>query len=126
SRENAGAPVMRWVRTTLPWMSMTVTATGTFCLNDSASTRSATSFAVVSKSVVSRSMVVCFLSESEKGIRISAWGVEAQLAQVEPESILDVAGPLEPLFQEGFDVFLRGWSLDGAHAGIPARSHFDV
>lgn len=28
SRENAGAPVTRWVRTTLPWMSMTVTADG--------------------------------------------------------------------------------------------------
>src|SRR2546423_835038 len=35
---------MRWVRTTLPWMSMTVTATGTFCSNDSASTRSAMFF----------------------------------------------------------------------------------
>jgi hypothetical protein len=54
-----GAPVMRWVRTTLPWMSMTVTATGTFCARDSASTASAMFFAVVS-----RSMVVCFLPEN--------------------------------------------------------------
>ena len=41
---------------------MTVTATGTFCFNDSASTRSAIFFAVMSKS-----MVLCFLSESEMG-----------------------------------------------------------
>jgi hypothetical protein len=46
---------------------MTVTATGTFCSNDSSSTRAAISLAVVSKS-----MVVCFLSENEIGRSISA------------------------------------------------------
>ena len=71
-------------------------------------------------------MVVCFLSESEMGIGMSALGVEAQLAQVEPESVLEIAGLLEPLFQEGCDVVLRGGSLDGGHAGVPAGSDFDV
>src|SRR3954454_13615869 len=112
SRENAGAPVMRWVRTTLPWMSMTVTATGTFSLADSASARSAMFFAMVS-----RSMVVCFLS---------ALAVEAQLSHGESESTFRVSGLLEPVLQEGFDSFLRRRSLDGDHAGVPACSDLDV
>src|SRR2546423_4034759 len=119
SRYTAGAPVMRWVRTTLPWMSMTVTATGTFCFADSASTRSAMFFAMVSKS-----MVVCFLSEVGWAVRISA--LSSELSHVESESIFRVSGLLEPLLQEGFDAFLRRGSLDGGHAGVPARSDFDV
>src|SRR3954471_23492722 len=102
---------MRWVRTTLPLGSMTVTATGTLCVTDSASTRSAMFFAVVS-----RSMVVCFLSAA----------VEAELSHGESESIFRVSGLLEPVLQEGFDSFLRRRSLDGGHAGVPARSDFDV
>src|SRR3954471_7935013 len=86
SRENAGAPVMRWVRTTLPWVSMTVTATGTFCVADSASTRSAISFAVLRMP-----MVVCFLS---------ALAVDAQLSHGDSESIFRVSRLLEPLLQE--------------------------
>src|SRR3954470_23495404 len=121
SRENAGAPVMRWVRTTLPWMSMTVTATGTFSLADSASTRSAMFFAVVS-----RSMVVCSVSESEMGRSDSALAIEAHLSHVESESVLRVSGLLEPVLQEGLDSFLRRRSPDGGHAGVPARSDFDV
>src|SRR2546423_6120066 len=112
---------MRWTRTTLPWMSMTVTATGTFCFNDSASTRSAMFFAMVSKS-----MVVCFLPEVRWAVRISALAVEAQLSHVESESIFRVSRLLEPLLQESFDSFLRRGSLDGGHAGVPARSDFDV
>src|SRR4051812_29179866 len=112
---------MRWVRTTLPLLSITVTATGTFSLSDSASTRSAMFFAVVSKS-----MVVCFLSESEIGVRTSAIAVEAQLSEVGSESVFQVSRLLEPLVQEGFDSFLRRWALDGGHAGVPARSDFDV
>src|SRR4051794_34715231 len=103
---------MRWVRTTLPWMSMTVIATGTFCVADSASTRSAMSLAVVS-----RSMVVCFLS---------ALAVEAQLSHGESESIFRVSRRLEPVLQKGLDPFLRRRSLDGGHAGVPARSDLDV
>src|SRR3954453_12220694 len=102
---------MRWVRTTLPLLSMTVTATGTFCVADSVSTRSAMFFAVVS-----RSMVVCFLSAA----------VEAQLSHRESESIFRVSGLLEPALQEGFDSFLRRRSLDRGHAGVPARSDLDV
>jgi hypothetical protein len=30
------------------------------------------------------------------------------------------------MLQEGFDSFLRRWSLDGGHAGVPACSYFDV
>ena len=44
--------------------------------------------------------------------------MEAQLSQVEAESILQVSRLLEPLLQEGFDVFLGRWSLDGGHAGV--------
>src|SRR5882724_11387545 len=111
---------MRWVRTTLPWTSMTVTATGTCCFADSASTRSAMFFAMVSKS-----MVVCFLSESERRAgRISA--LSSELSHVESESIFRVSGLLEALLQEGFDAFLRRGSLDGGYAGVPARSDFDV
>src|SRR5260370_10925212 len=112
---------MRWTRTTLPWISITVTATGTFCFNDSASTRSAIFFAVMSKS-----MVLCFLSESEKAVRISALTLEAELPQVESESILRVSRLLESLFQEDFDSSLGRRPLDGGHAGIPAGSPFDV
>src|SRR3954449_3608630 len=121
SRENAGAPLMRWTRTTLPWMPMTVTATGTFCLTDSASTRSAMFFAVLSKS-----MVLCFPSEGEMGRRVSTLAIEAQLSHGESESIFRVSRLLESLLQEGFDSFLRRWSLDGGHACVPARSDFDV
>src|SRR5256885_11851059 len=121
SRENAGAPVMRWVRTTLPWMSMTVTATGTFCLSDSASTRSAIFFAMVSKSTSCSSF-----QKMRQVIRVSAFAVEAQLSHVESESVLCVSRLLEPLIQQRFDSFLRRWSLDGGHAGVPAGSDFDV
>src|SRR6476469_8459587 len=121
SRENAGAPVMRWVRTALPWMSMTVTATGTFCLSDSASTRSAIFFAMVS-----RSMVCASFQRVRSEIRISVLALGAQLSHVEPKSILRVSRLLEPLLQEGFDSFLRRRSLDGSHTGVPARSDFDV
>src|SRR5690348_43322 len=58
--------------------------------------------------------------------RSAALGVEAQLSHVESESIFGVSRLLEPLLQEGFDSFLRRWSLDGGHAGVPARSDFDV
>src|SRR4051812_2388941 len=112
---------MRWVRTTLPLLSMTVTATGTFSLSDSASTRSAMFFAVVSKS-----MVLCFLSESEMGVRASAMAVEAQLSDGGSESLFQVSRLLESLLQQGLDVLLRGWPLDGGHAGVPARSDLDV
>src|SRR3954452_13857191 len=110
---------MRWMRTTLPWMSMTVTATGTFCFADSASTRSAMFFAMVSKSIV-----VCSFQEVRWAVRISA--LSSELSHVESESIFRVSGLLEPLLQEGFDAFLRRWALDGRHAGVPARSDFDV
>jgi len=43
---------------------------------------------------------------------------EPQLPDVESESILRVSRLLEPLLQEGFDSFLRRWSLDGGHAGV--------
>jgi cholesterol oxidase len=49
-------------------------------------------------------------------VRVSALAVVAELPQVEPESILRVSRLLEALLQEGFDAFLRGWSLDGGHA----------
>src|SRR6266481_8502880 len=112
---------MRWTRTTLPWVSMTVTATGTFCFNDSASTRSEIFFAVMSKS-----MDLCFLQRVRLTVRISALALEAELPQVESESILHVSRLLEPLLQEGFDSFLGRRSLDGGHAGVPAGSDFDV
>src|SRR5947207_15590451 len=51
---------------------------------------------------------------------------EAQLSYVESESIFRVSRLLEPLLQEGVDSFLRRWSLDGGHAGVPACSDFDV
>src|SRR5256885_8639942 len=110
---------MRWVRTTLPWMSMTITATATFCFADSASTRSAMFFAMVSKS-----MVVCSFQKVRWAVRISA--LSSELSHVESESIFRVSGLLEPLLQEGFDAFLRRGSLDGRHAGVPASSDFDV
>src|SRR3954465_2253222 len=100
---------MRWVRTTLPCVSMTVTATGTSCLADSASARSAICFAIVSRSMV-----------------MSALPLEAQPAQGVPKSVLQVSRLLESLLQEGLDVLLRRWSLDGGHAGVPARSDLDV
>src|SRR6476646_1595702 len=101
-------------------MSMTVTATGTFCFADSASTRSAMFFAMVSKS-----MVVCFLSRSgEMAVRSSA--LDSELADVESKAILGVSRLLKPLVQERLDAFLRRWSLDGRHAGVPARSDLDV
>src|SRR4029077_7519351 len=102
-------------------MSMTVTATGTFCLTDSASTRSAMFLAVVSKS-----MIVCFLPANGQAVERSALVLEAQLSQVEPESSLHVSRLLEPVLQERLDSFLRRWSPDRGHAGIPARSDFDV
>src|SRR4051794_2233996 len=86
---------------------MTVTATGTFCVSDSASTRSAMFFAIVSRSM-------------------SALALEAELSHGESESILRVARGLEPLFHKGCDSFLSRWSLDGRHAGVPAGSDFDV
>src|SRR3954468_13269377 len=121
SRENTGAPVMRWVRTTLPWMSMTVTETDTFSSADSASTRSAMVFAVVS-----RSMVVRSVSESEMGGSVSALAIEAHLSHVESESIFRVSGFLEPVLQEGLDSLLRRRSPDGGHARVPAGSDLDV
>ena len=54
---------------------------------------------------------------------MSALALEAELSQVESESILRVSRLLEPLLQERFDSFLGRWSLDGGHAGIPAGSH---
>jgi hypothetical protein len=51
---------------------------------------------------------------------------EARLSYVESESIFRVSRLLEPLLQEGFNSFLRSWSLDGGHAGVPARPDFDV
>src|SRR5882757_39171 len=110
---------MRCVRTTLPWMSITVTATGTLCFDDSASTRSAMFFAMVSKS-----MVVCSCQKERWAVRTSAFSSE--LSHMESESIFRVSGLLEPLLQEDFDAFLRGGSLDGGHAGVPVRSDFDV
>src|SRR2546421_6801224 len=110
---------MRWVRTTLPWMSMTVTATGTFCFADSASTRSAIFFAMVRSPWSYASF-----QRVRWAVRTSALGSE--LPYVESESIFRVSGLLEPLLQEGFDAFLRRRSLDGGHAGVPARSDFDV
>src|SRR2546423_14707867 len=121
SRENAGAPVMRWVRTTLPWMSMTVTATGRSWVRDSASTRSATSLAMVS-----RSMVCVSFQKVRLAVRISALAIDAQLSHGESESIFQVARRLEPVLQEGLDSLLRRRSLDGGHAGVPARSDLDV
>src|SRR5580704_8626385 len=59
-------------------------------------------------------------------LRISALALAAQLSHVESESIFRVSGLLESLLEEGFDSFLRRWSLDGGHAGVPARSDFDV
>src|SRR5437879_554920 len=100
---------------------MTVTARGTPCLNDSASARSAISFAMASKS-----MVKCFLSESEIGRDTSALALEAKPSQVESESILRISRLLQPLLQEGFDSRLRCGSLDRVHTGIPARSDLDV
>src|SRR3954454_1120507 len=88
---------------------MTVTATGTCCLNDSVSTRSASCFAMVSRSMV-----------------ISALAVEAELAHVESELIFRVTRLLQPLLEEGLDSCLRSGSLDGGHAGVPARPDFDV
>jgi hypothetical protein len=52
---NAGVPVMRWVRNDVAVDVDDGNRDGTFCLNDSASTRSAIFFAMVS-----RSMLVCF------------------------------------------------------------------
>lgn len=52
SMEKAGAPLMRCWRTMLPWMSITQTATGTLTREPSSSTRSATLFANVSKSML--------------------------------------------------------------------------
>src|ERR1700722_13209981 len=101
---------------------MTVTATGTLSLADSASARSAIPLAMVSRSVI-----MCFLSEREIGrFRASALALEPQLSHVESESILRVSAGLEPLLQESFDSFLRRGSVDGGHAGVPARLHFDV
>src|SRR4029078_4871422 len=102
-------------------MSMTVTATGTFSLADSASTRSAMFFAVVSKS-----MIVCFLLEVRWAVRISVPAVESQLPHGESESVLRVSRLLEPVLQEGCNSLLRRRSLDGGHAGVPAGSDFDV
>jgi hypothetical protein len=48
------------------------------------------------------------------------------LAQVESESILRISRLLKSLLQEGFDSRLRRGSLDGRHAGIPARPDLDV
>ena len=45
---------------------------------------------------------------------------------MESESGFRVSGLLKPLLQEGFDAFLRRGSLDGGHAGVPARSDLDV
>src|SRR6476659_9876707 len=57
-------------------------------------------------------------------VRISA--LSSELSDVESEPIFRVSGLLEPLLQERFDSLLRCWSLDGGHAGVPARSDFDV
>ena len=121
SSGNAGAPDMRWLRTTLPWMSMTVTATSTCCLRDPASTRSAMSLAVVSKS-----MVVCFLPESEA--RPFGFSARRRGPAVRGGIRVDFARLqlLEPLLQEGFDSFLCRWSVDGVHARVPAGSDLDV
>src|SRR3954452_20671173 len=100
---------MRWVRTTLPCVSMTVTATGTSRLAASASARSAICFAIVSRSMV-----------------MSALALAAQSAQRVAKSILHVSRLLQSLLHEGLDVLLRRWSLDGGHAGVPARSDLDV
>src|SRR5690348_5977850 len=54
---------------------------------------------------------------------LAAW---ARLSQVEPESILQVPRLFETLLQEGFDSFLCCRSLYGRHAGVPARSDFNV
>src|SRR3954465_10963849 len=102
-------------------MSITVTATGTFCSRDSSSTRSAMFFAMVS-----RSMVVCSVSEREMGRWDSARAMEPPLPHVEPEPMFRVSRLLEPLLQEVLDSFLRRRSLDGGHAGVPARSDLDV
>src|SRR3954465_14349940 len=95
---------MRWVSTTLPLTSMTVTATGTCCSNDSVSTRSASCFAMVSRSMV-----------------ISALAVEAELAHVESELIFRVTRLLQPLLEERLDSCLRRGALDGGmQASQPA------
>src|SRR4029077_20153305 len=113
---------MRWVRTMLPWVSMTVTATGTFCFTDSASTRSAMSFAMVSKSMSCAS----FPKRGRWAVRLSAPAREAELSHGESESVFRIAGLLKSLLQKHFDSLLGHWPLDGGHAGIPARSDFDV
>src|SRR4051812_27475241 len=99
---------------------MTVTATGTSCWTDSASTRSAMFFAMVSRSMSSTSF-----QKARKDVRMSVL-VAAQLPDVEPEPVFRVSRRLEPLLEQGFDSFLRRWSLDGGHAGVPAGSDLDV
>src|SRR6201996_3352076 len=116
SSGNAGAPDMRWLRTTLPWMSMTVTATSTCCLRDPASTRSAMSLAVVSKS-----MVVCFLPESELGRSVSVLAGEAQLSEVESESILHVSSCWSPCSRRALTLSCAAGRLtEFMHASQPA------
>src|SRR3954453_19669868 len=112
---------MRWVRTTLPWVSMTVTATGSSWVTDSASTRSAMSLAMVSRSMVCASFQIV-----RSAVGSSALAVEAQLSHGESESIFRVSRRLEPVLQKGLDPFLRRRPLDGGHAGAPARSDLDV
>src|SRR5690349_3285932 len=110
---------MRCVRTTLPCTSMTVMATGTPCLTDSTSTRSARFF-----EMVSMSMVVGFLSSMN--LSVSARVVEAQSADVRAESVFRVSWFLEPLLEEGLDPPLPGGSVYRGHAGVPAGSDLDV
>jgi len=83
---------------------------------DSAWTGSVTSVAMVSRSVV-----VCFRARKfDRPFGFQRSRFRGGLSQVVSESILGVSRFLQALLQEGFDSFLRRWSLDGGHAGRPS------
>src|SRR4051812_42945156 len=95
--EKAGAPFMRCCSTMLPWMSMTLTVTGTLACVAAASTRSATDLAVASKSIDRP-----FFRKA--GETASA----RELAKVVAETVFDIAGLMETAGHQGLDARLRG------------------
>jgi hypothetical protein len=90
ARENAGAPVVRWVRTTLPWVSMMETAT--VRLFERRGLDAAGDFFAMA----SRSMVVCFLPEVRSAVRMSALALGGQLSRWDPSRFSESPGSCQP------------------------------
>src|ERR1700733_12928765 len=120
--EKADAPLMRCLRMTLPCTSITQTQTGTLVRDAAASTRSATFFAKVSKSMRRPLLRPLMLRPTTTQTRASA----ADAPRIEAQTLFNVSGLMKPCLEQSFELALRCRPGNGCHAGVPPSRDFDV